>query len=175
MRSRILEERHSGIAHKTYLFSLLQVLDDARGLFFLIKPVVADEAGSNLKAGKEHAGDAGVFGKEIVHFGKRIKSSLRDIAQVADRCCNKVKHIHHSEFRERELIRNIGGTQIRTGDKGFAGPCLTAWLCRRSAQLWGTRGDTVNDFIRRRSSLLFERGDGPAQVLSGDMSCLENG
>ncbi len=22
-----------------------------------------------------------------------------------------------------------GGTQIRTGDKGFAGPCLTTWLC----------------------------------------------
>gem|GEM_PF-5439668 len=27
----------------------------------------------------------------------------------------------------------LGGTQIRTGDKGFAGPGLTTWLCH---QLW---------------------------------------
>jgi hypothetical protein len=24
-----------------------------------------------------------------------------------------------------------GGTQIRTGGKGFADPCLTTWRCRR--------------------------------------------
>ena len=27
-------------------------------------------------------------------------------------------------------LPNGGGTQIRTGDKGFADPCLTTWLCR---------------------------------------------
>ena len=27
-------------------------------------------------------------------------------------------------------INNGGGTQIRTGDKGFADPCLTTWPCR---------------------------------------------
>ncbi len=26
-----------------------------------------------------------------------------------------------------------GGTRIRTGDEGFAGLCLTTWLCRRVA------------------------------------------
>ena len=25
-----------------------------------------------------------------------------------------------------------GGTQIRTGGEGFADPCLTTWLCRRT-------------------------------------------
>ena len=28
------------------------------------------------------------------------------------------------------LIKVGGGTQIRTGDKGFADLCLTTWLCR---------------------------------------------
>jgi hypothetical protein len=28
-------------------------------------------------------------------------------------------------------MRTKGGTQIRTGGKGFAGPCLTTWPCRR--------------------------------------------
>ena len=36
-----------------------------------------------------------------------------------------------------------GGTQIRTGDKGFAVLCLTTWLCRRFA-------DGAEDGIRTR-------------------------
>ncbi len=32
-----------------------------------------------------------------------------------------------------------GGTQIRTGDKGFAVLCLTTWLCRR---IWSGRRDS---------------------------------
>ena len=28
------------------------------------------------------------------------------------------------------VSRNVGGTRIRTGDKGFADLCLTTWLCR---------------------------------------------
>ena len=30
---------------------------------------------------------------------------------------------------------NGGGTRIRTGDQGFAGPCLTTWLCRHT-EIW---------------------------------------
>ncbi len=32
-----------------------------------------------------------------------------------------------------------GDIRIRTGDQGFAGPCLTAWLCR--LELWCPRPD----------------------------------
>ncbi len=32
----------------------------------------------------------------------------------------------------RQIFSSFGGdTRIRTGDQGFAGPCLTTWLCRR--------------------------------------------
>ena len=29
------------------------------------------------------------------------------------------------------IVKYGGGTQNRTGDKGFADLCLTAWLCRQ--------------------------------------------
>ena len=40
-------------------------------------------------------------------------------------------------FRELLLVLQFqigGGTQIRTGDKGFAVLCLTTWLCRHKGQ-----------------------------------------
>ena len=40
------------------------------------------------------------------------------------------------------IIFNGGGTQIRTGDKGFAVLCLTTWLCRRNSfNEWSGRRD----------------------------------
>ncbi len=36
-------------------------------------------------------------------------------------------------FQSEESTK--GGTQIRTGDKGFAGPCLTTWPCRQRSRL----------------------------------------
>jgi hypothetical protein len=36
------------------------------------------------------------------------------------------------------FLKNLnkkGDAQIRTGDKGFAGPCLTTWLHRRNRQV----------------------------------------
>lgn len=34
-----------------------------------------------------------------------------------------------------------GGTQIRTGDEGFADLCLTTWLCRHLNKKWSGRRD----------------------------------
>ena len=39
-----------------------------------------------------------------------------------------------------------GGTQIRTGDKGFAILCLTTWPCRRSGSVNSTSGSYQRGF-----------------------------
>src|SRR5579872_635618 len=49
---------------------------------------------------------------------------------------------------KRGAAARRGDTQIRTGDGGFADPCLTTWLCRRVASNF--HGDVAADLVRRR-------------------------
>ncbi len=37
-------------------------------------------------------------------------------------------------FIKRGINEFGGGTQIRTGDRGFADPGLTTWLCRQTKE-----------------------------------------
>ncbi len=55
---------------------------------------------------------------------------LSDLLQSPVFKTGAIDHSANSPWSNKSIFFFGGGTRIRTGDQGFAGPCLTAWLCR---------------------------------------------
>ena len=77
------------------------------------------------------------MGTVWAQFGKTIDKSLSLLFWSVPKLCPKLKT---STRRDRKKPQNAdvfgacfgGATRNRTGDKGFADPCLTAWPWRRT-------------------------------------------
>ena len=93
------------------------------------------------------------------------KTLLCECVGRASRC----RRIHHS--RGSRIGWRGGGfggdARIRTGDKGFAGPCLTTWPRRQGSRFYGTRrwGSRILHRPVHRGLFFKKPGRGPGKGL----------